>query len=102
MKLFDVIEALVEERGLEKDVLTSIVCEGMLAAYQKRYPLVNVRVHVDKKSGELLVEAEKPLQLIPEAFKQYELVTKRLEPLKSVGVEGLNGQNNKKSSLLWR
>ncbi len=59
MKLFDVIEALVEERGLEKDVLTSIVCEGMLAAYQKRYPLVNVRVQVDKKSGELLVEAEK-------------------------------------------
>ena len=59
MKLFDVIEALVEERGLEKDVLTAIVCEGMLAAYQKRYPLAPLRIQIEKKSGELSVEIEK-------------------------------------------
>lgn len=59
MKLFDVIEALVEEKGLEKEVLTAIVCEGMLAAYQKRYPLSPLRIQLEKKTGELVVEIEK-------------------------------------------
>lgn len=59
MKLFEVIEALVEERGLDKEVLTAIVCEGMLAAFQKRYPETALNIRFDKKSGELVVEAEK-------------------------------------------
>lgn len=59
MKLFEVIEALVEERGLDKEVLTGIVCDGMLAAFQKRYPETPLSVRFDKKSGELVVEAEK-------------------------------------------
>ena len=59
MKLFEVIEALVEERGLDKEILTAIVCEGMLAAFQKRYPDVALYVRFDKKSGELLTEVEK-------------------------------------------
>lgn len=63
MKLFEVIEALVEERGLDKEVLTAIVCEGMLAAFQKRYPEAALFVRFDKKSGELVVEAEKEIVL---------------------------------------
>jgi N utilization substance protein A len=60
MKLFDVIEELVEERGLDREVLSSIICEGMLAAYQKRYPdLLNLRVEYDKKSDEIVVEIQK-------------------------------------------
>ena len=61
MKLFEVIEALVEERGLDKDVLTAIVCEGMLAAFQKRYPDVVFNVRFDKKTGELVTEVEKEI-----------------------------------------
>ena len=59
MKLFEVIEALVEERGLDKEILTTIVCEGMLAAFQKRYPEAMLSVRFDKKTGELVTEVEK-------------------------------------------
>ena len=59
MKLSDVIESLVEERGLSEEVLGSIICEGMLAAYQKRYPYLNIKVSLNKKSKELVVEVEK-------------------------------------------
>jgi N utilization substance protein A len=59
MKLFDVIEELVEERGLDRTVLGTIICEGMLAAYQKRYPDLTLRVEYDKKSDEIMVEAQK-------------------------------------------
>ncbi len=59
MSLSDVIEALVEERGLEKEVLNNIVCEGMLSAYQKKYPELTLRVSFDKKTNELSIEVEK-------------------------------------------
>lgn len=59
MKLSLVIEELVEERGLDRDVLGEIICEGMFAAYQKKYPELALRVRHDKKTDELLVEIEK-------------------------------------------
>lgn len=59
MRLTDVIEALVEERGLSRNVLDEIVCEGMLAAYQKKYPTAQLQVHLEKKTGELVVEVQK-------------------------------------------
>lgn len=59
VSLSDVIETLVEERGLEKEVLNDIVCEGMLSAYEKRYPGLRLRVSFDKKTDSLLVETEK-------------------------------------------
>ncbi len=59
MSLFQVIEALVEERGLDKSVLSEIVCEGMLAAYQKKYPDFTLRATYDQKSDAPLLEIEK-------------------------------------------
>ncbi|MEX2438098.1 MAG: NusA N-terminal domain-containing protein, partial [Candidatus Babeliales bacterium] len=59
MKLGQVIEELIEERGLERSVLNQIVCEGMLAAYQKRYPDFIFEVSLDKDTGDLLVTIEK-------------------------------------------
>ena len=59
MKLADVIAELVEERGLDQSVLGSIVCEGMLAAYEKKYPGMVLRVEEDTKTGELVVFVEK-------------------------------------------
>lgn len=59
MKLAEVIEQLVEERGLDKGTLGTIVCEGMLAAYKKRYPDLNLHVEFDKKTGEMVVLIEK-------------------------------------------
>lgn len=59
MRLTDVIDELVEERGLDKDTLSTIVCEGMLAAYSKRYPDLTLRVDFDKKTGEMVILIEK-------------------------------------------
>jgi N utilization substance protein A len=59
VKLADVIDELVEERGLDKETLSAIVNEGLLAAYTKRYPDLNIRIDFDKKSGENTVLVEK-------------------------------------------
>jgi len=59
VKLLDVINELVEERGLDRSVLSAIVCEGILTAYQKRYPEAHFNVDYDKKSGEVEVKVQK-------------------------------------------
>ncbi|HJZ23308.1 MAG TPA: transcription termination factor NusA [Candidatus Babeliales bacterium] len=59
MNLTHVIEELVEDRGLGRETLESIVKEGMLAAYQKKYPDFTFRLETDKKTGDLLVDIEK-------------------------------------------
>lgn len=59
MSLYEVIDALVEERGLDKRILSEIVCEGMLAAYQKKYPELILRATYDQKSEAPLLEVQK-------------------------------------------
>lgn len=53
MKLSGVIEELVEERGLDRSTLSSIMCEAMLAAYTKKYPELNLEVKYNKKTDEI-------------------------------------------------
>ncbi len=59
MRLTEVIDELVEERGLDRDTLSSIVCEGMLAAYTKKYPDLTLQVSFDKKTNEMVILIEK-------------------------------------------
>lgn len=59
MKLLDVIEELVEERGLDRNVLSAIICEGMLAAYEKKFPELPLQVNYDKKTDDLAIEVQK-------------------------------------------
>lgn len=59
MNLLDVINELVEERDLDKTVLVDIITEGMLAAYKKKYPELDLRVTLDATSGHLAVEINK-------------------------------------------
>ncbi len=59
MNLADVIDSLVEERGLDRDKVVSIVCEGILAAYAKKYPATTFDISFNKKTGQLDVYAEK-------------------------------------------
>jgi len=59
VKLTDVINQLVDEKGLERSLLTSIICEGMLAAYKKKYPELDLKVEYDKKTGEIEVKVKK-------------------------------------------
>ncbi len=59
MKLTDVIEELVEERGLDRGTLSSIVSEGILAAYKKKYPALSLKAEHSKKTDEVEIYAEK-------------------------------------------
>lgn len=59
MNLVDVINQLVEERGLDRNILNSIICEGILAAYEKKYPNLELRVDYNKKTGEAEVKVKK-------------------------------------------
>lgn len=59
MNLADVIEGLVEERGLDREKIVSVICDGMKAAFIKKFPQINFAVSFNKKSGSLEVFAEK-------------------------------------------
>ena len=59
MKLSDVIAELTEERGLDKAALASIIAEGILAAYQKKYPYLELKAIYDKESDEIQITVEK-------------------------------------------
>jgi N utilization substance protein A len=59
VRLSEVIEELVEERGLDRSVLSSIICDGILAAYNKRFPDLPIQIAYDKKTDEITVTVEK-------------------------------------------
>ena len=59
VNLSDVIEGLVEERGLDKEKVVAIVCEGIQAAYVKKYPGIEFLTSFNKKTGNLEVFTEK-------------------------------------------
>lgn len=59
VKLSEVLEELVEERGLRREVLTGIICEGLLGAYQRKYPEVPLTVTYDRRADEIVVNVAK-------------------------------------------
>lgn len=91
VKLGQVIEQLVEERGLEPAVLGEIVSEGMKAAYEKKYPDIAFEVNYDKKSDEVHVRAKKLVaQAVDDEFAQISLRKARTyDPMAQVGDEVL-------------
>ena len=58
--LHNVISELVDEKGLKQSDLNEIIQEGILAAYQKKYPEALLRVNIDK-AGAILVEIEREI-----------------------------------------
>lgn len=61
MKLSSVIDQLIEERGLERAVLSSIICEGMLTAYSKKYPDLTFKVEHEPSTDEVVVFVQKTI-----------------------------------------
>lgn len=61
MNLSQVIEELVEDRGLDRNVLESIVHEGMMSAYAKKYPHLTFKVETKKDTGELEINVQKEI-----------------------------------------
>ena len=59
MNLIDVIEGLVDDRGLDKESVISAISEGVLAAFQKKFPDVELTVSFNQKSGSMEAFVEK-------------------------------------------
>jgi len=59
VKLSHVIEELVEERGLDRETLSAIMGEGMLAAYEKKYPEYVFTAAYNRKTDEIEILATK-------------------------------------------
>lgn len=59
MKLTDVIESLVEERGLDREKVIEIVCDGIRSAYEKRYSDIVFHALFNRKTGNLEIFSEK-------------------------------------------
>lgn len=59
MKLSHVIEELVEERGLDRTVLADIITEGMVAAYQKKFPDQEFQARYNKKTDDIDIYVQK-------------------------------------------
>jgi transcription termination/antitermination protein NusA len=53
VNLSQVIEELVEERELDRATLSAIVCEGMLAAYKKRYPDLDLMAVYNEEADQI-------------------------------------------------
>ncbi len=61
MNLFDVIEELVSERGLDRNILAGIICEGMLAAYQRKYPTLSLTAEYSQSTGDVSIFIDKTI-----------------------------------------
>lgn len=59
VNLFDVIEELVTERGLDRNTITDIICEGILAAYERKYPHLILKAEYDAKNNVVAIFVEK-------------------------------------------
>lgn len=59
VNITEVISQLVEEKDISAAVLIETVCEGMLVAYQKKYPNLVLKVEVDKDHNKLSVWVQK-------------------------------------------
>lgn len=59
MNLSQVIDELVEEKDLDRNVLSTIVCEGMVAAYKKRYPEIEFSAQYNKQNDQIDIFASK-------------------------------------------
>jgi transcription termination/antitermination protein NusA len=66
VKLTHVIEELIQERGLERAVLSEIIREGIFAAYTKKYPEYHIIVDYNKKNDELEIKAQKEVVKVVE------------------------------------
>lgn len=54
-----IIAELVDEKGLDQSELRNVIQVGLLAAYEKKYPGVTLRIVIDDKKDSLSVESEK-------------------------------------------
>lgn len=87
MNLSRVIDALVEEGGLDRAVLVQVVCEGMLAAYQKKYPDLVFDASYNKQTDEIDIAVQKTV-VSAVADDEREISARRARAIKADAKEG--------------
>ena len=87
MNLSEVIDSLVEERGLDRDLVTAIVCDGICVAYSRKFTDVTFKVQFNKKAGVLDVFAEKEV-VLSVVDDHCEILLRKAKVLDSKAVEG--------------
>jgi transcription termination/antitermination protein NusA len=79
VNLLDVIETLVDERGLDKEKVVAIICDGIKAAYQKKFPDLDFAVEFNKKLGKAEVFLEKEV-VATVSEDDYEVTQRKAAP----------------------
>jgi len=87
VKLDDVIESLVEDRGLDREKVILALCEGIHAAYTKKYPNISFEVLFNKKTRETEVFVKK-IVVSSVSDENTEILLKKALKLDSTVVEG--------------
>jgi transcription termination/antitermination protein NusA len=82
VNLSEVIESLVEERGLDREKVIAIVCEGIGMAYDKKFPGHIFHIAFNKKTGNADVYAEKEVVEVVE-FEEEEITPKKAKSIDS-------------------
>ena len=87
VKLSQVLDELVEEKGLNRALLSSIITEGMLAAYKKRYPDLPLTASYNKRTDDIEVKiAKSVVQTVEDDDTQISLrKAKTFEPNIEIG-----------------
>jgi len=88
VKLDDVIEGLVEDRGLDREKVIIAVCEGILAAYNKKFPQYEFSVSFNKKTREPEVFTKK--QIVEDVQSEESQIL--LKKAKKINTEASVGQ----------
>lgn len=87
MNLSEVIRSLSEERGLDPRVIEGIICDGVLSAYEKMMPNVELRASFDRASGEVVI-AVKRLAVTQVINAEREIALEKARRLVSGASEG--------------
>ena len=66
MKLSRVLNELVDERGLDRNTLSTIICDGMLVAYKKKYPHLILKAEHNKKTDDIVIMVQKIVTASPQ------------------------------------
>lgn len=87
VNLVDVIEVLVDEKGLDRKEVISIVCDGVHAAYSKKYPDLEFVVSYSHKADEAEVFVKKEI-ITGVASREDEISLRRAKGLDPKAVVG--------------
>ena len=61
-----IIAELIDEKGLDQSELRNVIQAGLIAAYEKKYPGINLKVIIDEKNDSLSLFSEKKVVSKPE------------------------------------